>query len=269
MVDKSTKSGVTIFGMLIAAGVVLLALVLSADAQDFEPERRPEEGLFLSMPVNDGSFAPKSTSFTTNPNAGTSYAGTSVISSDGGYLSIPTYSLSGAAPYNYADRAEWRTRPLTMSLWYRNLFSVYQQNTRFFGNGGWSGSADIGYVNFMDTAFSGVPYNQFTVALGDGGNVTAYPGSTPSLGDGAWNHCAVVLDIGSARMYHNGALVSTMSGTFGTAATARTLYIGGANINSGGCDLDEIRIYAGKALSTAEIVSIYQSGRTGQGDNQP
>lgn len=254
---------------MVANIIAVLILAIPVVAQDFEPDRRPEEGLFLAMPINNGSFTAVSTSFTTAPTAGPSFPGQGVVPAGGGYYTVPYYNNNSAAPFSYADRAEWRTRPFTYSLWYRNTFTAFQQNTRLFGTGLWTGSADAGYVGIIDTGYSGAPYNKLTIHVDNGGNVTAWHSPEQSLGDWVWNHIVVTVDTSGSKAYLNGVLYSSVSGTFGTAATARTLYIGGANINSGGCDLDDIRVYAGRALTGEEVASLYHSGRSQQGDNQP
>ena len=244
---------------------LFIALAVPCVAQDFEPDRRPEEGLFLFLPIGEGVMQARSTHFTTAPTVAASYPGQTVTSTDGGHLSLSYYSSSGVAPYNYADRPEWRTRPLTMSVWYRNLYTgTGGENTRFFGNAKWSGSDNIGYVMFLDDGWTGhpAPYSNFIVGLGNGGALTAYTDTAPA-GD-TWRHLLVsVNNSGSASAYIDGNLLGTLPGTFCTAATAFPLYIGGSNVNTGGCDIDDIRVWAGRSLSASEAYAVYLAGRHG------
>ena len=275
MVDKSTKSAMTILGMLIAAGVVLLALVLSADAQDFDPERRPEEGLYFSLPFNNGSTTPVA-QLSTAPTA----VGTMLITGNGTLL-FPDYLVNGGHCLWWADRPEWRTRPLTATCWYKNNWRAYMNNTRFFGTVYYSSNTG-GYWGFIDDAYNSTTEDYPTFVVGSGsplGNVqTVMPYN--GLVVGQWGFFALAVDAsGTARAYRNGVLLGIMTvNSFGSPNStdgARLLIGQGATgpnsigLNSGGCEIDDPRVYAGKALSADEIYAIYASGRTGQGDNQP
>jgi hypothetical protein len=164
------------------------------------------------------------------------------------------YAFAGSAglPIGSSDR--------TMECWVE-LDSAYagQIQGLLFGYGQ---TFDGGGMSTLLVEGRSTPPGELSFSQWGGG--VAAPTSTAT---GVWYHVAVTVASGLTSLYINGALVDQSSLGFNTPS-GTTLYIGGGMVSDVGTmslngAIDEATIYS-RALSAAEIQSIYQAGSLGK-----
>jgi hypothetical protein len=138
------------------------------------------------------------------------------------------------------------TSPMSIELWaYRTSLNAVQH---IVGKRSNCGASPANYQ--LAYASNQVFFGSFT------GNEV---GSGQDLPLNTWTHIAATFDGSSYRIYMNGALAGTSIGTLG-AANSSPLVIGGSGTCSKfGGQLDEVAMYD-RALTPAEVLSIYQTG---------
>lgn len=259
MVDKNTRFVLSIFGMLIAAGLVLLATVLVSQAQDFEPDRRPEEGMKYSLTFRDGSKA-SSGYLTTTP---TSY----------GAAQVSRSSLVGdraTALYWATQDADFATKPFTASSWSKLTVAKLNENRYILAHGGFYSGNYQGVFAFWRSGYFGSPYVRASVYR----QLYSYnPNTFVPL---VWQHNAITDDGTTMRVYHDGVQVSSAAslayyqaayfyvGSEGTSATSAP--------SAGECfdgEITGVRILIGRAKTAAEVMSEFQTGPFNAQEQQP
>ncbi len=255
MADKNTRFVLSIFGMLIAAGLILLATVLVSQAQDFEPDRRPEKGLAYALTFSDGSA--RSVGYKTTT---ATVVGTTPQVVDRVVLS------SGIGAYYYAHDASLLVRPLSVSMWYCATYQATSVNQRLAQWGHYS-AVERGVFILFHEGYGANPYH-FTSAVYVGGALR-YASSATQRTLGNWYHLAIVDDGATVTLYIDGEVAGTgsaPSGTLGDGNVSRFRIGCGANAAASGeyeftrGPWADFRYYAGTALSNAEVRTIYQQG---------
>jgi hypothetical protein len=105
-----------------------------------------------------------------------------------------------------------------------------------------SGFTSAGVFSFWTTESGG------TLTLND----------TTAVSTGAWNWFAVTYSGGSAKLYRNGALVASASGTYVAGTTTMGIDTGTGGVDFYWGSVDDTRMY-NSALSSAAILALYQS----------
>lgn len=241
---------------MVAKIIALLVFSLPCVAQDFEPDRRPEEALYASLdfvagaPLNRGYLQTTPTVVGTSANL---------------LVSSPFVSLLGGVGYRWNYSSAHYSRPFTAMVWARRTGQVYGHvlcgtagalDGNGYTLGGWSLGA---WPNYYPGLWAEV----------NTASAVANPAAPGSDYWGEWIHLAVATDASTSRFFINGVLASSASTTAGNIG--RTGYTNlpmgvGAGFNSGGAlvlsafsDLADFRYFESRALSASEVYGIFVS----------
>lgn len=242
--------------------IIFILLSLSAAAQDFEPDRRPEQSSFMCE-FSDGTV-------TDHSGQASSYT---LYGSPSSTQLTPVLTMSGGAGVYLGLSAndKYYTAPCTQMMWVRvqdvsRAYMVYSSHTSFSGAAA-SGSNSL-YHDVSDNNF------YFIGEVGTSGSLYYSTSISSSTMHARWVHLAATFDGSIARFYLNGSQVYslTRSSAVFRDATIRDFVFGGAtdrnNAHGSVSQFDSVRFFP-IVKSASEIMTVYQSGRTGQGDNQP
>lgn len=246
---------------------LFIALAVPCTAQDFEPDRRPEEGLSFAVTYDSGSHA-DSSYLALAPTLAYYYV--EVTSS--GVPGVASYSSGGYRwPYNAAHRSSTFSTShwVRFGTWRSNQWDKYLGNMYYLGVPGHYG--DWGFLRDGST-------RKTMFCMSNSANGFYYVIDSVIRSDDAWLHHAATFDGTNLRYYVNGVLQGT-SAFGGSRSTTTTPLAVGYWPNASGTSaatsehlrgqIDAVVFVAGRVWSAAEIMSQFQSGRTGQGDNQP
>ena len=158
------------------------------------------------------------------------------------------------------------TGDFSVDAWVRTTASGGDAKVIFDKRSGNSGSGPwTGYVLFLDGS------GNLCFQMADGSSFTNYCSSSP-LNDGNWHHVAAVVDrtdtTTGLRLYVDGTQVSSFAPMTGDLDNTSDAFLGSRTTDSGGGGyfpgvIDEVELFK-RALSAAEVLSIYQSDSVGK-----
>lgn len=234
--------------------MMMLLCAVAAFAQDFEPDRRPEAGLYLSVDSNKGTVTDVGYA-----NATLTGAGSPVVTSK---REISTVAGSYRLPAN----AAFANPAYTASCWFMinssdasSYFQVFSalSNTETNGPSRWFGvtpsssgkRALFGYV-FRATPSSALVY---------------YDSGTTKIVDFTWNHLCAVSNGSSLKLYLNGGLISTTAHNSATLTASTQPPHFGSYYSGTTPSIYTPALYrmvefrSGVALTDGEVYSLYVS----------
>ena len=181
-----------------------------------------------------------------------------------GSAAIGNYSLdfstdSGGNSYvEILDNAaqDIGNQDFTISFW-------YNQNGSVTGTAHFVGQDDLSFLNAGIQIYGTGSNIAFQLSDGSSTSSTSIAGDF----DGQWHMVSISWDesASEARIFHDGAFVSTLSSGIGNIDTAAAFTIGAGDGSSDDADasIDDVRIYT-RELSDADIIELYNHNGTNQ-----